>query len=452
MLARCVLDLYIRWFEKRNMCFYSEQLEAEFTGLYPGKNTGKQILKYYREKTERAIKFGLAGLLIVMICVCKQMMSSDINDGKYLERNSQGGGDKEFTLDAGIGGEIVEDIVINVGEQELSEAEKRMLLEDVEMKLEEVIKGENEKLDYVTRPLNLITEWEDTQVSIDWISENYGILKEDGCFGTDEIPKEGMTVGLKAVISLDEILREKDITVKVFPEELSAKEMQKREILKLTSQRETSTRTGKYMELPTQFEGKEITWKEKKRTLGRIVLLPFAAVFAVVWGMDKDVHKQYADRNRQLLMEYCEFVSKLRLLIGAGMSTRNAFTKLAADYKKRRAAGGKKRFVYEEVMMAVRKLENGTGEEEVYDYFAKRCNQPCYRRLVSIIIQNQKKGTEGLKESLITETRNAFEERKQEAARLGEEAGTKLLLPMMMMMGVILMIIVIPAYFSFGGI
>ena len=42
--------------------------------------------------------------------------------------------------------------------------------------------------------------------------------------------------------------------------------------------------------------------------------------------------------------------------------------------------------------------------------------------------------------------------KEQEAVRLGEEAGTKLLLPMMMMMGVVLMIIVIPAYFSFGGI
>lgn len=134
------------------------------------------------------------------------------------------------------------------------------------------------------------------------------------------------------------------------------------------------------------------------------------------------------------------------------MSTRNAFSKLAADYKKRRNAGGKKRFVYEEVIMAVRKMETGTSEEEAYEYFAKRCEPGCYRKLVSIILQNQKKGMEGLKESLSVEAGNAFEERKQEATRLGEEAGTKLLLPMMMMMGVVLMIIVIPAYFSFGGI
>ena len=444
--------MYIRWFKKRNRCFYSRQLEEEFTGLYPGRNVEKKILEYYREKTERAIKFGLAGLLIVMICICEQMISSDVEDGKYLKRQSQGGGDKEFTLDAKIGEKIVEDIIVTVGEQELSDTEKRMLLEDVVINLEEAIKGENENLSNVTRPLNLITEWEDTQVSIDWISENYGILKENGCFGTDEIPKEGITVGLKAIISLDEMLREKEIMIKIFPENMTSEELQKRDILKLISQREKSTRTEKYMELPAQYDGKEIAWKEKKGSSGWIVLFPFVAMFTVIWGMDKDVHKQFADRNRQLIMEYCEFVSKLGLLIGAGMSIRNAFTKLAADYKKRREAGGKRCFVYEEVIMMVRKLENGPGEEDAYGYFAKRCNPACYRKLVSIIIQNQKKGTEGLRESLITETRNAFEERKQEAARLGEEAGTKLLLPMMMMMGVVLMIIVVPAYFSFGGI
>ena len=48
------------------------------------------------------------------------------------------------------------------------------------------------------------------------------------------------------------------------------------------------------------------------------------------------------------------------------------------------------------------------------------------------------------------EAGNAFEERKNMARRLGEEAGTKLLLPMMMMLGIVMMLIIIPAYFSFS--
>ena len=119
--------MYITWFEKKNRIFYPKQLEEEFGGLYPGRNARKQIYEYYRKKTESAIKLGVAGLLIVMICVYKQMVSSDIKDGKYLERNPQGGGNKEITLDAEIGEAKMEDVTITVGEQELSEEEKELI-------------------------------------------------------------------------------------------------------------------------------------------------------------------------------------------------------------------------------------------------------------------------------------------------------------------------------------
>lgn len=448
-----MLNLYVGWFEKKKKCFYPKQLEEEFSGLYPGVNIRKQIKEYYLKKTKNAIKFGIVGFLIALLCICKQVMNGDLKDDRYLERGSVGGGDKQIALDAEIGDERIEDVVIVLGEQEITESAKRKLLEEIEKQLEEKIKGTNVSLEYVNQPLNLITEWEDTEASIEWTSTNYGVLKEDGSFGADEIPDEGIMVELAAVISLDEIQSEKKIRVTVFPQKKTDEETKKDELSEFVGRKEKKSRTDEYLELPVNFQGKSIQWKEKKERVNLLIMLfPLVAVFAVIWGMDEDVHKQYKKRNQQLLLEYSEFVSKLQLLIGAGMSLRNAFTRLAIDYQKRRVAGGKKRFVYEELMMTVRKLENGASEEEAYDYFAKRCNLGCYRKLVSIIIQNQKKGMEGLKDSLSTERRNAFDERKQEATRLGEEAGTKLLLPMMMMMGVVLMIIVIPAYFSFGGI
>ncbi len=53
---------------------------------------------------------------------------------------------------------------------------------------------------------------------------------------------------------------------------------------------------------------------------------------------------------------------------------------------------------------------------------------------------------------LENETKIAFEERKQQAKRLGEEAQTKLLFPMILMLTVVMIIIMIPAYMSFGGL
>ena len=52
----------------------------------------------------------------------------------------------------------------------------------------------------------------------------------------------------------------------------------------------------------------------------------------------------------------------------------------------------------------------------------------------------------------VSEIRNIafteFEERKDFAKKLGEEAGTKMLAPMFLMLGVVLVIIVVPAFFS----
>jgi hypothetical protein len=44
----------------------------------------------------------------------------------------------------------------------------------------------------------------------------------------------------------------------------------------------------------------------------------------------------------------------------------------------------------------------------------------------------------------------AFEERKEAAKRLGEEAATKLLIPMMIMLIIVFLMILVPAFWSFG--
>lgn len=421
--------------------------------MYPGIDIQKQFREYDREKLSIALKLGVVGIVMGILCACNQMMNGDLKEERYLERKAIGGGERKVELDAIIGEEMVENVMITVGEQELSDIEKAEVLNKVVEQLPEVIRAENDSLDYVSSPLNLITEWEDTGIDIFWSSSNYGILQEDGSFGWKDIPKQGTKVTLTAEITMDDLYKTEKIDVTVFPEKKSGQIMLEEFLLSSIEQKEKDSKTERYLELPDTIQGKSIIWKEKRTTSWLVIGgFPFFLIFVAMWGKDQEIHKQYKERNRQLLLEYSEFVSKLQLFIGSGMSTRNAFVRLAGDYQKRRGRGGRKRFVYEEVVMTVRKFENGMSEAEAYDYFSKRCDLACYKKLVSILIQNQKKGTDGLTESLSAETKSAFEERKQEARRLGEEAGTKLLLPMMMMMGIVMVIIVVPAYFSFGGI
>lgn len=71
-----------------------------------------------------------------------------------------------------------------------------------------------------------------------------------------------------------------------------------------------------------------------------------------------------------------------------------------------------------------------------------------YLGVGALLSQNLRKGTKGLSELLKLESIQAFEERKARAKRLGEEAGTKLLLPMFLMLVVVLIIVIVPAFLT----
>lgn len=94
-------------------------------------------------------------------------------------------------------------------------------------------------------------------------------------------------------------------------------------------------------------------------------------------------------------------------------------------------------------------MKNGISESQAYERFGKRCQLPEYIRLGSVLSQNLKKGSKGLTELLESEAASSMNERKNHAKKIGEQAGTKLLLPMVMMLGIVLVILMVPAFLSF---
>ena len=93
-------------------------------------------------------------------------------------------------------------------------------------------------------------------------------------------------------------------------------------------------------------------------------------------------------------------------------------------------------------------MQRDVTELESYEQFGKRCGLKAYRKLAALLTQNLRKGSKGLSELLRTEADQAFEERKAAAKKRGEEAGTKLLLPMFMMLSMVLLIVIVPAFLS----
>ena len=100
------------------------------------------------------------------------------------------------------------------------------------------------------------------------------------------------------------------------------------------------------------------------------------------------------------------------------------------------------------MLLTQREIESGKLERQAFENFGDRCQVPCYKKFSNLVLQNMKKGSAGFKESLEYEVAVAFEHRKHIAKIKGEEASTKLLLPMGIMLGIVLIIIVMPAFMS----
>ena len=101
------------------------------------------------------------------------------------------------------------------------------------------------------------------------------------------------------------------------------------------------------------------------------------------------------------------------------------------------------------MVLTLREIKNGVSEVDAISSFGSRIKLTPYLKFSSLLSQNIRKGSRGLTELLKEEGKLAYEERKEHAKQLGEEAGTKLLLPMIIMLGIVFVIILVPSFLSF---
>jgi pilus assembly protein TadC len=108
--------------------------------------------------------------------------------------------------------------------------------------------------------------------------------------------------------------------------------------------------------------------------------------------------------------------------------------------------------MYEEMIVMVNEMSAGAGERAAYEAFGQRMDNMSYTKLISLLVQNLQKGNDGLLSALKAEESNAFFLRIDQAKKLAEEAGTKLLFPMLLMLVIVMVIVMAPALFQFSGI
>ena len=159
------------------------------------------------------------------------------------------------------------------------------------------------------------------------------------------------------------------------------------------------------------------------------------------------MNQREKQRREELLREYPSMISKFTMLLSTGTTLKNAWEKIVQNYEMQKEQLGKQE-VYEEMLLTYREMQGGVSEAEAYEKFGKRCGITVYVKFGAMLAQNLRKGSKGISDILRMEAIQSFENRKSTAKRLGEEAGTKLLMPMMGMLMVVLIMVMVPAFLT----
>ena len=152
---------------------------------------------------------------------------------------------------------------------------------------------------------------------------------------------------------------------------------------------------------------------------------------------DKSLDDQYKKRKFMLERDFPDFISKLILLVNAGLNARQAIERIIADNKEDSP-------LYNELNEVISDIRAGISENEAYADFAERCKLKQITNFVSILQQNMKLGGNQMLFELRRMGTECWELRKNTAKQLGEIASSKLMIPLAIMFLAIVLICVAP--------
>ena len=419
--------------------------------LYPYGRLQGEEKKFCVGRIRIALLIILAGDILAVAGYAAAEGNMLLRDGELI-REEIGGEDRSTELEAYVvqeaeGGDISKvhqgDYRLEVRSRKFSENEARSMADEVFALLPERILGENESLGRVTKPLDLPGTVEGYPFEIAWESSSYALVDADGTVGNSGMGEgESREVTLTAILSYDNgigggLRWSREYPVTVFGPELSAEDALSLRIREAIQSADARSVSETAMPLPYEMEEESLYWEEKPAGTG-MAMLVFSGIVAFLAAavMGSRLHERVVQRERQMMLDYPRIISKFVLYLGAGLSIRSTFIRLGEEYTKRRAEGLGEQSAYEEILLVCRELASGVPEADAYADFGQRCRSRQYTRLRSVMQQ---------------EAKASFEERQNTARKLGEEAETKLLLPMIMMLAITMLIIIIPAYYSFAA-
>lgn len=396
----------------------------------------------------------LVCIMFIVLAVVMEYTDRELYESNKIKRNDPGDDSKEISLILSGDGVEEQEYDLEIYERRLTEFEAQKYFEKAIVEINDSFYLGEENAKYVTEKVNPSDKYVEKMVKAEWtFSEN--IISDDGVIDEDRLEKyedyqQGVVVTAQVELQCQDYVEEYDFHFVVFPKKLSEQE----QIIKQIGQsiaEQLSIPGEEIVVLPNEIGGKKLTWKETSQHLvAKVIAVELIVIILICIMKQKKKSEELKKRKKDMELEYSEIVSKMAILLGSGMSVKQAWSNISARYLDKRKKNQVSEIpIYEEMLITEREINDGKSERIAYQNFCERVNIMCYHRLIRLLISSLDRGSRNICENLEQESEEAFEERKAVARRLGEEASTKMLLPMMIMMSIVIAVIIVPAILSF---
>ena len=381
----------------------------------------------------------LLGIILAVVGYLVEKRDGALEEGNRLNRYAYGEGERQ--QEVWVRGLWEKEIPVEIalGEREYAEEDAKKALLEAGGKLADLIRGNNPSL-------------QEEGIRVRWTPEYAEWIQTDGTVLNEECPEKGIQTELTASLQAGAFSREYRFPVTLYPP-LRTKQQEKEAGFKqLLKQMDEAQRTEGQLVLPKMYEGKNLSYRVRgdREYLLFPVLGIAAAILLPLYEKQKESEEK-KKKKRELMEDYPEIVSKLTVFSGAGLPVRRAWERIVLEYEAACRAGTQtERAAYREMAAAYHRMQRGVPELQAYAEFGAGCRLRPYRKLSGLLEQNVRNGAEGLRKALETEMESAFEEEKALARRRGEEASTKLMLPLFLMLMIIMVMVSVPAFLAFG--
>lgn len=391
---------------------------------------------------DKKVIFLLLGIEIVggILSVKQWYVANPGFDGNLFRRElGKGSYVEELELKSDIYQGTVE---LEIEEKQPTKNEAKKLLEKAKKEIDVTFLGENKALEQVMSDVILQDTYQDGMVAAEWSFDDYTYIGSDGVIKENELDEPEL-VEATAVLTCGEYQQIYRFSMQLCPCSVETEKGLRREIQKKIRQQplEKSEIT-----LPSDIAGISLQWKKTGNMDGAMLsILGIVVCFLLPYGQKLEEQKQKKIILEKRKKDYPMLVEELSLFLAAGVTFTEAARKMTENYERRKKQTGKVQEGYELWKKLSYEMRDGVREADAIMRFGKESGRKEYKKLALLLEQNRRQGSQHMIQQLEQENLIAFEMRKNQVKREGEEASVKLLFPMMGMLGIVIVVLILPA-------